>query len=275
MFDKKIRNWCATFFQQPHWDDDESFRYAIFGEEICPKTKKTHWQSYIEFDKPVRMSYVKKIFNDKTIHLEPKMGTREEARDYCKKNNKFTEYGKWTKGQGHRSDLDNIIDEMKKGKKLTEIMIEHPKTYCQYRNGLKDISAEIINTGIPAFRKVETILLCGPTGCGKTRLAMESATYKIQGSQLSWWQDYNGDKVICIDEYNNDMPITDILALLDGYKLRLNIKGSHTYAAWDKVYITTNLKIDEIHTNAKEAHRNALFRRITKIINFWDDVVQG
>ena len=100
---------------------------------------------------------------------------------------------------------------------------------------------------------------------------MEEAEYRIQGTQLSWWQDYDGEKCICIDEYNNDVPIGEMLNLLDGYQLRLNVKGSHTYANWTKVYITTNLKLDELHANAKQAHRDALFRRITTIIDTWED----
>lgn len=265
----KSRNYCATFFTKPTIDLPENVRYAIYGRELCPETKREHWQSYIELTKPMRMNAIKKLYGDNTIHLETRKGTREQAKEYCKKDGDFTEHGKWISGQGHRTDLESIIDKLKDGTKLSELMIEYPKTYCQYRNGLKDISAKITEKSLPKFRKVEVILLTGPTGCGKTRKAMEEATYKIQGSQLQWWENYDMDETILIDEYNNDAPITELLALLDGYKLRLNVKGSHTYANWNKVYITTNLKINELHSNAKTAHREALFRRITKIEDSW------
>lgn len=271
----KVRHYCATFFIEPKIKLPDGVRYAIYGKEICPSSGKTHWQSYLEFNKPMRMAAVKKMYDDKTIHLEERRGTRDQARTYCMKDNMFEEFGQWISGQGHRSDLDNFVEKLKGGTKLSELMLEEPRLYCQYRNGLKDIAAEIFKAEIPAFREVEVILITGPTGCGKTRQAMAEATYKIQGSQLQWWQDYEGDEVICIDEYNNDMKITDMLAILDGYKLRLNIKGSHTYAAWKKVYITTNLKINEVHENAKNAHREAFFRRIKKIVNYWDEEVQG
>ena len=61
-----------------------------------------------------------------------------------------------------------------------------------------------------------------------------------------------------------------MLALLDGYQVRLNQKGTHSYANWNKVFITTNLKPDELHSEAKPAHRDALFRRITIVVNYWE-----
>lgn len=277
------RHWCITFFKKPLVSKDERIRYAIYGKETCPSTGRVHWQSYVELNKPCRIAGLKKLFGDDTLHAEIRKGSREEARDYCKKDNDFTEMGKWITGQGHRTDLDSIIKELQNEKKLNELIIEQPGTYCRYRNGLKDISAVVTKSKRRNFRKVEVILLTGPTGCGKTRFAMEEMKdqgYKICGSNLAWWQDYEGEECILIDEYDNDIKVTELLNILDGYELRLNVKGSHTYANWNKVYITTNLKPEELHRNAKPAHRDALFRRITQIKNYWEEeicnvVVQG
>lgn len=267
----KIRNYCVTFFEEPQMRDNDKIRYAIYGKEICPTTGKIHWQSYIELNTPQRISALKKLYDDNTLHAEKRRGTRDQAREYCMKDNNYTEHGKWISGQGHRSDLDSIVDQMKEGKSLEEIMLEYPKHYCRYRNGLKDIAATITVNNIPDFRELEVTLITGPTGCGKTRKAMEHAQFKIQGEQLQWWDGYQGESTILIDEYDNNVPISKILGILDGYKLRLDVKGSFTYAAWNKVYITTNLKMDELHSNAKDAHRDALFRRITHIEDMWDD----
>jgi len=268
----KSRHYCATFFKRPEEKLPDNIKYVIHGQETCPTTNKTHWQSYIELTKPMRIKAVKTLFNDNTIHLESRKGSRDQARNYCKKDNNYIELGEWTLGQGHRTDLKEIVASMSRGAKLTDIMIEHPQTYCQYRNGLKDIASAITKKSLVPFRQVEVILLTGPTGCGKTRLAMTEATYKIQACNMKWWQDYDQDTIICIDEYNNNVRIDELFALLDGYELRLNVKSSHTYAAWTKVYITTNLKVHQIHQHALEEHRNALFRRITQIREFWDEV---
>lgn len=274
------RHYCVTFWKEPELIDDSKVRYAIHGKEIAPTTGTVHWQSYIEFYKPQTVTALKKMYNDKTLHAGVRnKGTREQARDYCKKDGNWIQHGCWIKGQGHRTDLDKIVNKMKAGTKLNEIILTETETYCRFRNGLKDVNAELVKNRTKEFRKLEVVLITGPTGCGKTRSAVESSTdyYKIEGSNLDWFQDYNEEKTLIIDEYNNDIAITKLLGLLDGYQLRLNVKGSHTYAAWDKVFITTNLKIDELHANAKEEHRNALFRRITSIINHYRDneVVNG
>lgn len=265
------RSYCATFFTKPANPLPDGVRYAIYGEEICPETKRVHWQAYIELKDARRITGVKTLFNDQKVHLEKRRGTRLEAKDYCMKDNKYEEFGKWIKGRGHRSDLDDVIERIREGDSLSTIMVEEPETYCKYRNGIRDIYAAVNEENCPKWRDVEVILCTGPTGCGKTRLAMEEASYKIQGHQLQWWQDYDKDAIICIDEYNNNLPIDELLALLDGYKLRLNVKGSHTYARWSKVYITTNLTVDELHAQAKPAHRDALFRRITRIKSWWNE----
>jgi Putative viral replication protein len=264
-----VRHWCATFFTQPKRINDTNLRYMIVGTEICPTTNKTHWQCYLEFKTPVSMKYIKNAFEDKTVHLEKRMGEREQARDYCKKEKNYVEYGVWATGQGFRTDLVDITSEMASGKRINDIMIENPTIYCKYRNGLKDIQGSFDKKKTKEFRTIEVEVISGPTGCGKTRKAMENASYKIEGSQMDWWDGYDMDESIVIDEYDNDVKITRLLNILDGYQLRLPIKGGFTYAGWKKIYITTNLRRDELHAQAKPAHRDALFRRITKWTDLW------
>ena len=117
------------------------------------------------------------------------------------------------------------------------------------------------------FRQVNVEVIEGETGQGKTRHAYGDEAkdiYKIEGDSMQWWDGYEGEKTIVIDEYSNQLPITKLLNILDGYQLRLPIKGGHTYANWTKVYITTNNPWEEWHEHAKPMHRDALKRRITK-----------
>lgn len=222
------------------------------------------------------MAAIKKMFDDKTIHVELKHeeSTREQARDYCKKDGDWQEYGTWIKGQGARSDIDAALLGIVHGEvKVSDFKEEDPWLYCRYKNGIEALGAHAVKKKSKKWRNVEVILITGPTGSGKTSMAAKEAQYRIQGTQLAWWQDYDGEECILIDEYSNDVKITEMLSLLDGYQLRLNVKGSHTYANWNKVYITTNLKVEQLHSEAREAHRDALFRRITSIINLWNEVV--
>lgn len=245
----------------------------IAGEEVCPSTGLPHWQGYVELKKNQRMKAVKEALGDEKTHLEVRRGTRDEARAYCMKDGKWEEHGQWIKGQGHRSDLDDVASRLISGEtNLTTLMAEEPKLYCQYRNGLKDLAAEGIKRTTKVFRELEVEVISGPTGVGKTRGAIESVQgeyYKIEGDNMQWWDGYNQEETLIIDEYDNDLKVTKLLNILDGYQLRLSLKGSFTYANWKRVIITTNLTRGQLHGHAKEAHREALMRRITRWTDLW------
>lgn len=272
----KARNYCLTFFTKPKHTLPNGVRYAVYGEEICPKTGKIHWQSYIELYNSQRWNWIKKAYEDNTIHIGARKGSRTQARDYCLKDNKYEEYGKWIKGQGHRSDLETIADGLISGETtLEEVMTQAPATYCQYRNGLRDIAAlgtkkKILNKGAV---EPKVVVITGPTGLGKTHRAVyeHKANFLIKGKDLDWWQDYNGEDRVVIDEYDNDVSCTHFMDLIGKryFPLRLNVKGSHSYANWDIIVITTNLKKEELHANAKPEHRRAMFRRIDEWIDLW------
>lgn len=269
------RSYCFTAFNESKWEITSEYRYLIVGTEKCPTTGRLHYQCYIEFSSPVRPGKIKKIFNDKTIHVETRRGTREQAREYCMKDGNYQEFGNWSAGgQGTRNDLKTVITALKDGTRLSDIMMEEPELYCRYRNGLKDIAANVIKSRTSKFRHVEVEVILGDTGLGKTRGAVESCGdtpyFMIHGDNMKWWNGYDDEKILIIDEYSNDVPITTLLSLLDGYQKRLEVKGGFTYANWEKVIITTNLKRHELHGNAKPAHIAALNRRITKWTDLWE-----
>jgi len=201
-----------------------------------------------------------KRFLGKKAHLESCRGTEYDNQKYCTKDGKYQMRGKFI-CQGYRSDLEHVKKIIDSGKNMQQVANENFQLYIQYGRGLEKYKQMVDKVRSKQFRKVEVIVHSGRTGTGKTRDAMKQADYKINGPQLQWWDGYEGEKCICIDEYNNDVGITELLTLLDGYQLRLPIKGGFTYAQWDKVYITTNLV--RFHKNAKKEHREALRRRIT------------
>lgn len=271
---QRFRNWCFTDFNLLDWraiyNADDNIRYVCWGEETCPKTGKKHYQGWLQVTKQRRLSSMKKI--DKAIHWEGCLGTEKHNDTYCKKDGKFTTIGKFVT-QGFRSDLDGIFEEIKNGTTLYEIATENPTLYCKYRNGIEHYKQMVNDKESPEWRDIEVIVLAGDTGTGKTRLAMQEATYKINGSELNWWDGYDNDSTICIDEYDTDVSITKMLNILDGYKLRLPIKGGFTYAKWTKVYITSNVLLHLWHTQAKTEHIKALRRRITSYKIFQGDKI--
>lgn len=276
------RNWCFTDFQlldmqRIYEGHKDIIRYMCWGQETCPTTNKTHYQGWIQFRNKKRLNGVRGVFQHSgtvkvTVHLESCRGSPEQNDTYCKKDGHWVHLGEF-KTQGCRSDLEQIARElMDPSKSLNEVMLDHPEKAIQYGRGMAHLKKIVIEEAAPEWRDVDVEIKWGSTGTGKTRDAMNNLlkgdTFKIQGHQIGkWWDGYKGQKHIVIDEYSNDVPITKMLELLDGYKIRLEVKGSFTFAQWRYVTITTNLRPDEFHTMAKPEHLKAFNRRV----NTWTE----
>lgn len=170
------------------------------------------------------------------------------------------------KRQGERTDLEDIKKRIDENATMYEIANDHFGDYIRYHSGFSKYQELVRKEQTKKFRHVEVEVIWGPTGTGKTRRCYNpDKCFKIQGSAMNWWDGYEGEKELLIDEYSNDVGITELLGILDGYQLRLPVKGAHTYANWTKVYITSNIDPLQWHMNAREMHREALRRRITKI----------
>lgn len=122
-----LRNWCFTSYNIEDFvvpDTNKHFRYCVYQVEECPETSQWHIQGYVEFTRTMRMKKIKELFNDSTMHLEPRQGTREQARAYCMKEESRiaepVELGTWTVTPGKRVDLNVARETILKKRKLDE-----------------------------------------------------------------------------------------------------------------------------------------------------------
>lgn len=267
----RSRNFCFTDFDmldfgQIYETNCSIIRYICWGMEICPSTKKEHNQGWLQMVNPKDFNVVRKLMGGK-CHLERCLGTEFDNEKYCKKDGKYSSRGTF-KSQGFRSDLENIKKTLDEGGSLKSIADAHFGDYIRYHRGFEKYQELVTKEVTKKFRKIEATIHFGATGTGKTRTAVDQSSehYMIRGDDLQWFDGYDGEDTLIIDEYANQVPITKLLSLLDGYQLRLPVKGGFTYANWTKVYITTNLT--ELHANAKDEHREALERRVTTVREF-------
>ncbi len=267
----RSRNFCWTVHKSLDLDrvyssHKDIIRYMCWGRETCPKTKKIHEQGWIQMKNQKDFNVVRKLLGGK-CHLEIMKGSEAQNDTYCKKEGDFHTRGKY-KSQGFRSDLEDVKKLLDDNGSMLDVANTHFGDYIRYFRGFGKYHEMITKERTKTFRKVIVIVHAGKTGTGKTRMAVESTTdhFMIQGGDLKWWDGYQGETTLIIDEYANQITITDLLGILDGYQQRLPIKGGFTYANWTKVYITTNLEC--LHINAKPEHRDALCRRVSTIIDF-------
>ncbi len=215
--------------------------------------------------KQIWLTGIKKLFPG--CHIEAMKGSIEQNRKYCSKESELTELGVCP-APGKRTDLLDCMADIRAGKRKRDCMEEHAVCYARHVRFMNEYRQCVEKDERAGWRDVHVQLSWGRTNTGKTRAAMLEDPYKIQASHMQWFDNYEGESTLLINEYNNDCQVTTMLALLDGYRLRLPIKGGFTYANWDKVIVTTNLEPDELHPLAKPEHRRALFRRITVQIKF-------
>lgn len=277
----QTKYWCYTDNQSTTKLDKifpGKVAYCVQGQEVGARTEKVHLQGYLQFHKKQRFTAVKKLLPG--CHIEPQAGTNEQARDYCKKEGKWEERGIFTptKGkQGKRTDLDKYAQAIKDGATEMDI-VENPdllKMLIKYPNGTKT-ALQWRQYKVKNLHIIKKILVFyGETGTGKTTSAYARANddyFEITGDQLQkgWWDGYQQEKSVIIDEYDSQVPITRLIKLLDPKVSRLNVKGSHTYGAYDTIIITSNLHPADWHPKAKPEHREALLRRLRE----WGEIYE-
>lgn len=269
--EKKIkaqsRNWIFTDFglldiEKLYEEHKDIIRFIAWGDEIAPTTGRRHWQGWIQFKNKKRKGIFKKLWGRK-IYNDPRYGSEFQNEKYCAKDGKYKQLGT-LKFQGHRTDLEHVKKMIDENVPMIEIADAHFGDFLRYHSGFTKYRQLVRKEQTKKFRNVEVIVRWGKTGTGKTRGCYNpDKCFKIEGSKMQWWDDYEGEEEILIDEYSTDVKITELLNILDGYQLRLAIKGGFTYANWKKVYITSNIHPDEWHSEAKQIHKDALARRIT------------
>lgn len=122
---------------------------------------------------------------------------------------------------------------------------------------------------IPNWRNVDVHVFYGKTGTGKTRTVMEMKDiYKLDMSNNIWFDGYTNQKNLLIDDFYGWIRFGQLLNILDGYKLRLDKKGSFGWAHWNNVYITSNKHPSNWYNNLTVDQVEALNRRITFLKEF-------
>lgn len=277
------RHWCFTYNNPaltPEgmldlWEDSPLIRYAIFQEEIA-RTGTPHYQGYVELSRPARLTQVTRILQ---CHWEPRRGTRDEARDYCRKDESRRdgtqphEYGTWRAGgQGSRTDWHSIATRFREGDSMVEIALENPGQYVRYSSGfhrLQNLLAPLRDMN----SALDVILYFGEPGAGKTWNAFANFPGIFRKSPDSTWFDgYTGQTSALLDDFAgaaSKMSLVFLLQILDKYPLLLQTKGSHVSWNVDTIVITSNIHPRMWYKwEDRENQYKSLARRFTKVVYF-------
>jgi len=244
-----------------------SVKYAIFQKE-CGKKSTKHYQGYIELASNYRMAYVKKLLGG-IAHLERRLGTASQARDYCRKLEGRLE-GPFEHGvfvlpkPGKRNDLQDAVAELANHRSLAKLATDHGGTYVRYNRGFKRYLQ------VTATRRKEppvVSLYFGDTGTGKTRKVVdENPEYFRKHPDNKWFDGYNEEAVLLLDDFSgasSKMSLNYVLQLLDRYPFTIEIKGDFIELQATTIIITTNSHPNTWYDYSKRLTQyQALARRI-------------
>jgi len=249
--------------------------YLVFQRE-CGSEGTPHIQGYAVSKDSRSLSSWKSVVGDRA-HIERANGSAKQNRDYCTKEEtriegtEFEERGSITK-QGLRTDLEQVYSLVKEGASEREICEADPANFIKFSTGIK--RALLLHQERRGW-KTTVFWWYGSTGTGKSALAAErfpEAYWKPGGTK--WWDGYDGQADVIIDDYRRDLcTFSELLRLLDRYPLIVENKGgSNQFLARNLVITTPRSPRDtwESRTNEDLAQ---LERRIDEVRLFGEPVV--
>ena len=289
---KQARDWCFTV-NNPVQSEQEfleylktvsDLRYAVFQRERAPETGTEHYQGYFEFTQPKWFTTIKKYLSKANIgvdaHIEQRRAKRTQARLYCMDEETrisptYYEYGEFIE-DGERTDLTDIMRDIENDVSFYDLSKKHGNRFIRVMKWAKEYrQAYLENKYKRLFRKMQVYYIYGSAGCGKTSYVFNKHgyddVYRTTNYEFGWIDDYNGEKVLFLDEFRSSFKISEILDYLDGQPIRIRGRHFNRVACYDTVYIVSNISLKEQYTNIQQNEPEtwaAFLRRITAVYNF-------
>jgi len=234
-------------------------------QEMCPSTGRLHHQVICGLNGPQRLSWMRGNFGP-GHHWEPTRSAHADAyvwKDETSVAGTRFEIGRKLFRRNSSIDWDAVLADAKAGN-IGEIPSD---VQVRYYRTLRTIAADHHRpTGVEKTVNV----FYGRTGTGKSRRAWEEAGLcaYAKDPRSKWWDGYQGEKNIIIDEFRGAVDVSHLLRWLDRYPLRVECKGSSLPLEATTFWITSNLAPSSWYPELDEQTREALLRRLTNIVEF-------
>lgn len=279
MASQRIINFCFTL--NNYTDEDieklnkfEYYSYLIYGKEKG-ENETPHLQGYCELSQQLSFKSLKKLLGHK-YHIEKRRGSQQQAIVYCQKDGDYYEFGT-KKEQGKRNDLSHLKEMVKDKYPLIQI-VDQCINFQQIRFVEKIFEFQPLST---EYKKKTVYWFHGPTGTGKTKTAYEIIKsseedfWRCTTTGSQWFNGYYGQPIALLDEVRaKNWTYSTLLEILDGYEIRLPIKGSFTIWKPHTVIITSSKSPEDCYRGQLEfgdGHIDQLLRRITEIREFFPE----
>lgn len=215
--------------------------YIVWGREQG-ESGTPHLQGYIALKSRKRLTQVKQMIGG-TGHLEKKRGSAVQASDYCKKDGDFEEYGV-LQDQGKRTDLEKVVAMVKEGKPIADIAEECPEQYIKYGRGIRDLKLQLESPY--THHECRGVWIYGPPGTGKSHAAREYDEGAYIKAQNKWWDGYQGEKTVILDDLDTSTLGHYLKIWADKYSCTGETKGGTIQLRFTKFIVTSNYSPEEL-----------------------------
>jgi len=250
-------------------------------KDVAKKIKhgKVHYQGYIQFYDGCTKGHnaVKNALNCPWANVRISRGTSDQNMAYITKlqtsiTGTYKDFGTMIQHQGFRSDWIDIVEKIKEGKTVHDIIGIYPKK-LMYINAIQkyyDLHQHKTYK-YKGFEKKEVMVIFGDSDVNKTRHCEDNynneeagGLYKYHGDNGDgklWFDGYDGQETLLIDEFYGGIKHSKMLNLLDGYHYQLPVKGGFAQSRIKRIIITTNKKPEKWYSKGLSPQLN---RRINK-----------
>lgn len=269
------RSWCFTLNnpQTIPLELDPSLQNKIkFCIYQLEEVQCRHLQGYIEMTSPVRLAHMKKLIPG--AHFEKRKGTRIQAIDYCRKEESRLQ-GPWIHPSNYQlpeagseptssagTSLMNIKRLLDEGYGEDYIADEHFTSWVRHFRAFR---AYKLLKQSARNHPVSTKVIVGPTGTGKSRFCLWKFPKAYWKQRSSWWDGYNGEEDVILDEFYGWIPYDTLLRLCDRYPLLVETKGGQCHMLCKNVIITSNHMPDKWYKNV---YFDSFKRRVSQWIYY-------
>ncbi len=244
-------------------------KFIVYQREQGHQDNTIHYQGWVVWRKPIRPTQCRTWLGGRA-HVEVQRGTNSECYEYCTKLDTRLE-GPWERGTkpeggGTRTDLAACKELILNGAPDRELGLQFFGTYVRYHRGFEAFRKSL------AIKKREppTVeIFWGATGTGKTRKVYEDcdaeAFWMMRGN---WFDGYDGQRHVVIDDFYAWMPWSQLLRILDRYPCRVPTKGGSVVWQATHIWITSNQDPREWYEYRRGMEWATLKRRVTSIVHF-------
>lgn len=275
------------------WQDNDGtpiVKYALWQYEIGENGTR-HIQGHCVLASRVRLGGVRNL--NSRAHWEIRRGSFQQADDYASKN-ETREHGPFLEGQdmkvvggphsfgdapgegqGRRNDLLSLKRVVDEGGSLLDCFEEDFGSMVRYNRGV--MMYKRLKTGLNRSTQTTCTVYYGASGVGKSRRALEEAGEnsfwlpRPEGDR-PWWDGYDGQQTIVIDEFYGWLKRDFLYRLIDRYPMMLEVKGGAVPMQAKHVIFTSNKHPNDWYPRAR---LGALVRRFTQPIGKVYEMLEG